>query len=162
MPTPTYTPLANLTLGASASSITFGSIPATYRDLILVVQGTTTVNADARLRINGDTGTGYEHQRMSGNGTTATAASASLSSGSRLTEIVNFQSTNLTQLIVNIMDYSATDKHKTILSRADRAGGGTEAHANRWPNTAAITNLVLYTAASWQSGTTVALYGIVS
>jgi hypothetical protein len=162
MATPTYTPLANLTLGASAASITFGSIPATYRDLILVVQGTTTVTADARLRINGDTGAGYDHQRMSGNGSAATAASASLSSGSRLTEIVQFRSTDLTQLIINIMDYSATDKHKTILSRADRAGGGAEAHVNRWPNTAAITNLVLYTAASWQSGTTVALYGIVS
>ena len=40
MPTPTYTPLATVTLGTSAASVTFSSIPATYRDLILIFDGT--------------------------------------------------------------------------------------------------------------------------
>jgi hypothetical protein len=43
MPTSTYVALATTTLGATAASVTFSSIPATYRDLLLV-------NAAQRVR----------------------------------------------------------------------------------------------------------------
>jgi hypothetical protein len=37
MPTQTYVALASETLATSASSVTFAGIPATYRDLVLIV-----------------------------------------------------------------------------------------------------------------------------
>ena len=41
-PVSTYVALATTTLGATASSVTFSSIPATYRDLVLVTNAQTT------------------------------------------------------------------------------------------------------------------------
>jgi hypothetical protein len=38
----TYTPIASITLGATATSVTFSSIPSTYTDLILVMNGSST------------------------------------------------------------------------------------------------------------------------
>jgi hypothetical protein len=55
MPTPTYTPLATVTLGTTAASVTFSSIPATYRDLIFVLSGLGG-SANITLRYNGDSG----------------------------------------------------------------------------------------------------------
>jgi hypothetical protein len=61
MPTPTYTPLATVTLASTASSVTFSSIPATYRDLVVVHNNFGTVNNDANsnFRFNGDSGSNY-------------------------------------------------------------------------------------------------------
>jgi hypothetical protein len=64
MPTPTYTPLANVTLGATAATVTFGSIPATMRDLVVIVNGTTSSNVFTGLRFNSDSGSNYTFVRM--------------------------------------------------------------------------------------------------
>ena len=59
------------------------------------------------------------------------------------------------------MDYSATDKHKSALSRANNAEIGTMASALRWANTAAITSIESFAFSnSWAAGGTVNLYGI--
>jgi len=159
MPTPTYTPLATVTLGASASSVTFSSIPATYRDLILVISATGTDSAE-RLRFNGDTGTNYSYVRMLGNG--STTASASLS-GEDYIRSISFSLETLYNVIIQIMDYSATDKHKTTLGRGNNASTNTIATAGRWANTDAI-NSINYSlsSGSFASGSTFSIYGIAS
>jgi hypothetical protein len=61
------------------------------------------------------------------------------------------------------MDYSATDKHKTVISRASNAVNATEAVVNRWASTAAVNSVSIRTDAnSWAVGTTVAIYGVVA
>jgi hypothetical protein len=163
MPTPTYTPLANITLGTAASTITFASIPATYRDLILVVLGSGSTTLQGRIRLNSDTGTNYHYQRMSGNGSAASATQASSQSSGFISAIAQATATGALQMNINIMDYSATNKHKTIISRAAQAANGTDAFVNRWSNTAAVTSVqILTSTGNWAIGTTVALYGIVS
>ena len=164
MPTATYTPLANVTLAATSTSITFGSIPATYRDLVIVFQGLAFGgNYATRLRLNGDTGSNYSFQRMSGNGSTAAASTGTSGTFLTLSVQADARETDRVQHYINLMDYSATDKHKTIISRADNSAQGTEAFAGRWANTAAITSVQIYPSAnSFAIGTTVALYGIVS
>jgi hypothetical protein len=63
--------------------------------------------------------------------------------------------------IINIQDYSATDKHKTWISRGN--WGWTSAFGGRWANTNAITSVkILVSGTTFQSGATFALYGIVS
>lgn len=157
--TNTYTPLANITLTSTDAEIVFSSIPATYRDLVLVVAGTSDSNTGLYLRFNGDTGTNYTTVGMYGNGTSAISFSQSLSF-TNANFISNTQGVNTVQ----VMDYSATDKHKTILARASYANNQAQAAAARWANNSAITSITLFMDAgrSFQIGTSFALYGVIA
>jgi len=168
MPTPTYLPLANVTLGASASSVTFSSIPGTYRDLRIIFFGNLHQASSASVftEYNGDTTTtNYNHVRMSANG--STTSSGAQNNNRTAFEINGLEQSSNATFILDVMDYSATDKHKTALSR-DGANKATaqavEAFALRWSNTAAITSIrfILGGANSFASGSTFALYGIAS
>jgi len=75
--TDTYRPLATITLGSTASSITFSSIPATYRDLIIVGNP---LGAEAAARFNGDSGSNYNGVQMWGNGSNPLSSSFSATS----------------------------------------------------------------------------------
>lgn len=103
------------------------------------------------------------------------AGASSTNSGSATTtsiqlDFYGFTNTNLGQVAtINIMDYSATDKHKTTLIRNGKQGGsndGVEAIAGRWANTAAITSLEIFSITgggiTFSAGSTFALYGIAS
>jgi len=165
LPTTTYTALANITLGSTAATVTFTSIPATYRDLVLVYNGTVETGATTGIRFNGDTGSNYNEVVMygvgSGSGTsTATANLTGLN--------VGYPGTGITQIRVQIMDYSATDKHKTTLSRSDNSAIVVAALAGRWASTSAITSITFRNSESqsgiydFNAGSTFALYGIAS
>jgi hypothetical protein len=159
MPTQTYTPLANVTLGSSAASVTFSSIPATYRDLIVVIDGKsgTTTNADVRLRPNNDSGNATR-VFMFGDG--STTSSQAFTDAIFVATLPPSNSTNASAM-AQIMDYPATDKHKTILQRSAVASQFVSANAARWASTSAITSIVLMvTTESMGAGTTLSLYGI--
>jgi len=155
MPTPTYTPLANITLSSSAASVTFSSISQAYRDLVLVAQVTGSQATSMSMNLNADTPTtNYSRVFMNGNGTSATSATAT-------NQYIATIQTTLAMHIVNIMDYSATDKHKNVLSRMDNANDSTRATATRWANTAAVTSVEIKSnAGTFLAGSTFALYGI--
>jgi hypothetical protein len=151
--TDTYRPLATVTLGSSASSVVFSSIPATYRDLILV---SAPLGADAAARFNGDSGSNYSGIQMWGNGSNPLS--------STFTDTSLFLGGIGQDPITQIMDYSATDKHKTALGRRGiHSGTFVAAQAQRWANTAAITTLtvIAYTG-SFTTGSRFDLYGIVA
>ena len=157
MPTATYIALANTTLTGTAATITFSSIPSTYRDLVVVLNGTATSSVNANLYFNSDTtAANYKFLRMYGQG--------SGSGDSNTGDDIAFDFyTNLTMVRFEIMDYSATDKNKTVLTRWDTAANITGATAYRWANTNAITSVILDCGTStFASGTTAAIYGIVS
>jgi hypothetical protein len=72
-------------------------------------------------------------------------------------------STSQSVAIANIMDYSATDKHKTILTRGNGTSDAVIAFANRWANTAAVTSVAASTlTGTFNSGTTISLYGVIA
>jgi hypothetical protein len=59
------------------------------------------------------------------------------------------------------MDYSATNKHKSVLAKTGDANYGIEAHMGRWASTAAITQVRIATVSSTMAtGSTLTLYGI--
>ena len=67
----------------------------------------------------------------------------------------------LSQQVVQIMDYSATDKHKSVLLRHSDSARQAAAYAARWANTAAITSMVLApSSGTFSSGSSFALYGM--
>jgi hypothetical protein len=160
MPTPTYTPLATVTLASSASSVTFSSIPATYRDLILVMNGSPSTGSYAFLRFNGDSGSNYNYIFMYGDGSSAVSQSfTSQTQG----YIGNIDATVRTTFIAQVMDFSATDKHKTFLSRNGQAAGLVIATAGRWANTSAVTSMsVNINSGTFSIGHTFNLYGVIA
>ena len=163
MPTPTYTPLANLTLGSASSSVTFSSIPATYTDLICIVVAKGSTTLEARVRFNADAGSNYFYLRRSGSGSTGSSATAASQTSGFLSAIAQATTTDALQMNINIMGYSATNTHTTIVSRADNAANGTEAFVNRWANTAAVTSVqILTSTGNWAAGSTFALYGVIA
>ena len=160
MPTPTYTPLATVTLGSSASSVTFSSIPATYRDLVLVIDGTVSApDTSIDLEINNDTtAANYPAVYAYGDGS-GTGSGTLTSPGIQITYTPGGERQLIT---TQIMDYSATDKHTTTLTRAN--SDWIAMWAGRWANTAAVNQLKIkfVQTRTWNAGSTFALYGIAS
>ncbi len=162
MPTPTYTPMANITLSSSAASVTFSSISQAYRDLVLVVQVKASGGiADAFIKFNSDsTSANYPAVYAQGYGS-GTYSGTATNAGIKLYQAANIPTTEFVQANLSIMDYSASDKHKTTLTRANFVSDGTIMQADRWANTAAITTFSISTPYnSFASGSTFALYGI--
>jgi hypothetical protein len=157
MPTPTYTPLATVTLGSSASSVTFSSIPATYRDLVVVFNGTVSTAGDLYMTLNSDTtNANYSFVRMVG--------SATATSQTEATREIALTYTDRNVHIIQVMDYSATDKHKTSLSRSNGPANVVAAYASRYASTSAITSVgfTINGGHNFETGATFALYGIAS
>ena len=157
MATSTYTALATYTSDGTESSLSFGSIPSSYRDLVLVVSGTASTATQIFGRFNSDSGSNYSNVYMRGysSGTQSSSSTQSYLQGTYL-------GSSATQLIMQVMDYSATDKHKTVLTRLDRDGATqTFALAERWASTSAVTSIDLtLNSGTLSSGTTLSLFGI--
>ena len=162
--TGTYTLISSNTLGSSASTVTFSSIPATCTDLILVVQASLTLNAgDLALQFNGDTATNYSMTYLTGTG--AAASSGRETTKAYITCEWNSGVTTSqgnTAHIVNIMDYSNAATYKTVLARGNHANTGTDAVVGLWRSTAAINSVLIKTANSqtFAAGSIFKLYGI--
>jgi hypothetical protein len=153
-----YIALGTTTLSAAASSVTFSSIPGTYRDLIIVINGTLSADSSVHVYYNGDTAANYTRQFMEGNGSSAGSGSGT---DSRIIDMRNTAS----NAIVQIMDYSATNKHKTALVRSNAPVDNFPqvwSCAGRWANTAAITSVSIDPDSTTQlaAGTTISLYGV--
>jgi len=165
MPTSAIVALANITLGSTASSVSFGSIPATYRDLRLVVQATTSGANAAGFTLNGDATNGnYSWVQIFGDGSSAVSNSGTGASGILpFTPNQNFSTTVASIVTLDVMDYSAVNKHKSMLYRTNRADAVTNAIAARWANTAAVTTLTVSAiSVNFAIGSTFSLFAIVS
>jgi hypothetical protein len=154
--------LATITLGSAASSVTFGSIPATYRDLRLVIAVPNSGSVPRMtLTANSDNGTNYSQIRMYGVGSGSGTSNAYAAETTFYT--YDASSGAVTNILMDLMDYSATDKHKTALIRMNVADTIVFAQASRWANTAAVTTLTALTILnSYPTGTTLSLYGILA
>lgn len=169
MPTETYIALATLTVtGAATTSVTFSSIPSTYRDLIIVANGSPHDNSYPSIvaTINSDGGNNYFYVRGHGNGSTAGSGAAGSQNVAPLaTAFGAGPSTNSTfSLVADILEYSATNKHKTITTRNSVPDAGTECHITRWASLNAIHTFTLKTntTAKFAIGSTISLYGVIA
>jgi hypothetical protein len=163
MPTPTYTPLATVTLASATSTISFSSIPATYRDLIFVINiaATATVLNQVFIRFNGDSGSNYSYLEAFGDG----SASGAGINGSTTFNMIGYHGGGGSVItIAQVMDYSATDKHKSSLVRNDKSDQGTTMIGCRWANTDAVTSALIgkVAAGNFPVGTTINLYGVIA
>ena len=153
----TYDLLDSTTLASSASSVTFSSISQDYRDLVLVADGTTTTDRQPALTFNGLESSIYSSVDMGA--TSGPFSSSTSDTRFRISTSGSAWSTQKTSTIIQIMDYTATDKHKSVLIRSNNVTNGVYAMAGRCATTAAIHTLRFETS-SFEAGTTFHLYGI--
>jgi len=113
----TYEPIATTTLGSSAASYTFSSIPATYTDLRLIINGLQTgTSGNPYIPLNSDTGTNYSITVLSGNGTSATSARSTNASFIYCGITAEVRNTMIFMSTTDLMNYSNTTTYKTVLT----------------------------------------------
>ena len=161
--------IATVTASGSQSSVTFSSIPSTYKSLQLRILSNDGSGYQNNFVFNSDTGTNYTYHRMLGNGSTVTAVGAT---GQTSAKAASYNSPDLYNQIyafsiVDIIDYANTSKYKTIKSQSGFDANGASGPSfvltsNLWLNTAAITSITITNVGStnWTSSSTFTLYGI--
>jgi hypothetical protein len=156
----TYEAIATQTLGSSASSVTFSSIPGTYTDLVLVTSVIGTGDLQINGRVNSDTGSNYSTTYLAGNGTSA-ASDRAVNATTFGTDYYFSITTAGNATILQFMNYVNSTTYKTVLCRSGVASKGTNATVALWRNTAAITSITLLASQNaFNTGSTFSLYGI--
>ena len=158
MATSTYVPLAHHTISGTTARVTFSGLPSIYRDLVIIFNGQVTPNtAYIDYDINGDTtDANYFYNIAQGNGSTPYAHSGNNNN----TGPYVYNGPSVFRL--DLLDYSANDKHKVGLWRADNSGGMAQMGTFRWASNNVITSISFYDGSgeSWASGGTFSIYGI--
>lgn len=160
-----YTQISSQTLSSNSATVTFSSIPSTYRDIFLVMNARGTSNTNVWIRLNGDTGTNYPNLFLEVQGTTARSR---VGAGEDGYFKVNYFETSLVSaqpsvLSIDFLDYARTDRHKTVLGRYGNAETYSMFWGGRWASTSAISTILLSTSgggAEFASGSIFTLYGI--
>lgn len=155
----TYEPIGTYTAPSAVSNYTFTSIPSTYTDLILVINGSNNSAGNRALyaRFNADAGTNYSNTKMQGDGTNATSDRVANANQAQLGNFLN----NTTLSINNLQSYSNTSFHKTIVTRGNATSTVVQTGVTLWRSTAAISSILIFlNADSFSAGTTFTLYGI--
>lgn len=158
--------IRTISLASAASSVTFNNIPGTYSHLQL--RGITFANYRTGIRLNGDTGANYSYHLIGGFGSGSGYSVGSASSNGSTTTIAPTQSggSNPGSLILDILDYTNTNKNKTIrcFSGFDTNGSGDIwLSSAAWYNPAAITTIMLLPTeggSNFGQYSTFSLYGI--
>lgn len=155
------TAIASNTLSATATSVTFSSIPGSYDDLMVVcyLRGDGTNSVLANIRFNSDTGSNYSATWLYANGSSVGSAS-----GTSATSINGSNSSSgVSAIEIQILNYANSSYNKTVFWREaqDKNGSGdTSLNTGLWRSTSAITSITIFNTNNYQIGSVFALYGI--
>ena len=164
-----YESIATANGNGSSGTITFSSIPSTFKHLQVRYLGKDTYASGAgpsnmNIRLNSDsTEANYYYHYLRGNGASASASAgntnAFLASVSTTTDNADIFGAG----VIDILDYGSTSKNTTIriLGGLEYNGSGVvQLYSMLWNNTAAVTSVTLFNATGWTTETQFALYGI--
>jgi hypothetical protein len=166
-------PLMTTTVSSAVSAVTFSDIPQAYEHLqiraILKTNENSSGATNIEMRLNSDTGSNYTRHYLRGTGSAADAGAAT--SQSKFTVGTAIQSSAglanmFGAMVVDILDYTNINKYTTVraLSGQNTNGSGTTGmwlQSGLWLNTAAITNISLFSSSSnINQYSSFALYGI--
>jgi hypothetical protein len=173
--TNSYESIATTTVGSGGTStITFSSIPSTYKNLQIRLFAQTNRSSASgdyiTLRFNSDSGTNYNGHFLGGNGTTAVAGVQGNANVMYVERISCSTQTNIFGAIVmDILDYGSTNKNKVARwlggydVNGDAATTNMQLASGLWLNSAnAITSITLNTGVgtAFTQYSSFALYGI--
>jgi hypothetical protein len=163
MPNPTHIALATHTLTSTTTTITFSNIPSTYRDLVIVANFRMSgIGSATRLRFNSNSDSNaYTSLHMASNGS-AINAYLDPSTSMRVFGQAAGPTTNWQVGIIEIFDYSQTNKNTMVLGRYSGGDNDVAAFVGRWINNSLVTSVTLFDVLgqSYQIGDTFSLYGI--
>lgn len=171
--TNSYESIATYSLSSANSTITFSSIPSTYKHLQLRYMARSARTSDAGatmiLRFNSDTGNNYAYHIFYADGATVTNYTNNTTNVMYSYSVASSSSSNTDIYgvgVIDILDYGATSKYKTLkhLGGYDRNGSGELNFASGlWQSTSAISSITLTLAeatANYETDSHFALYGI--
>jgi len=170
--------IATTTLSTTASSITFSSIPATYKHLQIRLFAQTNRATYCRdsvnMRFNSDSGSNYADHSLYGDGANAGAGANTtqtlISAGTIGTSAV-LSSLMFGVRVIDVLDYANTSKYKTVRSIGglDMNGTGTggvgglvDLNSGLWQSSTAVTSITFTPAVgtTFNQYTSAALYGV--
>ena len=165
--TVTYTPIATNTLSSSAASVTFSSIPGTYKDLVAVIQHKPVVTVSGLVCQVGAstviTAASYSVTSMYGNGSSAGSSRDTARTNMSFARNNGDDNSDWQFTTVNFMNYANTTTYKTAISRLSNAAQEAEATVNLLRNTTNIDIITFFltgTGLLFDTGSTFTLYGI--
>ena len=153
--------------GNGVSTITFSSIPSTFKHLQIRMFGQDAAGSGGvvRMRFNGDTGSNYVVHYLTGYGSTV-GAGANTGLNNMYTYGYYPNVNSFFSNIVDIVDYTSTTKYKTSRLFGGYDSNGTNSQeinlfSYLWLNTNAITSITIYgDDGNFSASTSFALYGI--
>ena len=154
--------IATTSVGSGGTaSISFTSIPQTYKHLQIRYSTLRSVANELALRFNGDTGANYSIHYLTGDGSAASAAGYAMNN-SRTYVGNDGTSTQPLVGVIDVLDYTNTNKLKVqrTLSGVDKNGSGSIfLFSGAWNNTSAVTQVDLFPGSGTLTGS-FALYGV--
>ena len=159
--------IATAVANGSSGTVTFSSIPSTYKSLQIRFANWTDNYDNLCLRFNGDTGSNYTYTRVRGSSAASSVEQGTSQTNIQLTtgQTLNYGNDVLFGGIVDIHDYASTAKTKTIrtINGKDNNGSGIIViGSGLWLSTSAITSITLFAdgGGKFQSPGVFSLYGI--
>lgn len=152
----------------SSGTITFSSIPSTYKHLQIRATASkdTAGNIEFGLQFNGDAGSNYTWHRLTGNGSSVSSGwYGGLGGASYVGYATGTGTSNATASnIIDILDYTNTNKNKTIRSLVGyhtSSDNSIRLNSGIWFSTAAISSLsITYGGYNFTSISRFSLYGV--
>ena len=151
----------------TGTTVTFSSIPQTYKHLRLHIVGRSTYTAydqSGFLRFNTDTGTNYRRRYTLSNGSTPLYPQSGAANWTH--SLIDYPGSYITANrfasgVVEIFDYTSTTKIKNVQSYGGYVVGGYGLGGGYWNSTSAITSMTIDIAnGNFVTGSHFALYGV--
>tara|TARA_R110000868_G_C10429925_1_gene724219 strand:- start:50 stop:550 length:501 start_codon:yes stop_codon:yes gene_type:complete len=160
----TYEIISTQTLGSAVSSVTFGSIPQTYTDLVLIANSSTTSIGSSeinKMTFNADTATNYSTTTLAGDGSSAASYRGTSVAYIRAGRNTANGDSYFVPNKIQIMNYANATTYKTALAQGPEASAYLEVDVGLWRSTSAITSVTLTAGLNnYKVGSTFSLYGI--
>ena len=157
MPTPTYEPVADVTLGSGISEVTISNLSG-FRHYVVEFVGALTGAESIRVTFNGNTsnyGYRFAYTNQAGVALTLGANSQSYSS------ILNTNTTRFS-FVGHLVNASATNTHKAMVGTMSRSDQSIANFGLQWADNSAITSIKFYLATNdFSNGSRFAMYGLV-
>lgn len=168
-----YEQIATVIADGTSASITFSSIPSSYKHLQIRMTHRAAYSFNGnllhRLRFNGDTGSNYDWHVLEGQGS---AGSIYSQAGNNATDIrigltpaSGTAANAFAASIFDVFDYTNTNKFKTskTIQGSMTSAANAGLYSGLWRNTSAITSITLLNDVgfgNYVSGSRFTLYGI--
>jgi hypothetical protein len=168
--TGSYFPLGEVTLASDTSTVTFNNIPSTYKHLQVRVVALSSNTDNLRIRFNNDSAANYATHQLQGNGSSVAANALSSVTQAEYLGLIVSSTLYPFSSIIDVLDYSSTNKNKTIRALSGQDGNATgtatdwrvSINSGLWMSTSAVTRLDFTSGPTFRSGSTFALFGVLA